>query len=108
MRFNFKRIVGLSPRQLSEFGKKLSKFARSLKTSDDSPINLTPSARRSDQIALLEKREFVRVMLVFSQSRNKKKSVKEIVLPGLIQIPERQNVVTTISFRMSAEAANCT
>lgn len=45
-------------------------------------------------------------MLVFSQSCNKKKSVKEIVLPALTQIPERQNVVTTISFRMSAEAAN--
>lgn len=40
--FHFKRIAGLSPRQFSEFRKKLSKSASSLKTSVNSSIRLMP------------------------------------------------------------------
>jgi hypothetical protein len=59
-------------------------------------------------IAVLGEDAFVRVMLVFRQFCNQKKSVNKIV-PSSVDLNSRKarKVVTTISFGKSVEVANC-
>jgi hypothetical protein len=59
-------------------------------------------------IAVLGEDEFVRVMLVFRQLRNQKKSFNKIVRSSVDSNSRKaRKVVTTISFGKSVEVANC-